>query len=292
VHHDLLDGSQLLEFYEAGFLRPGSVFGAGEVDELRALVDRACIREKSEGRLYDLLDPELWPESDPADPEPQHGVEGGGEPRRHVPFLFNLWRVEPEIRQFIFDTTLARWAAQLIGARRVRILEDNALWKEPYSGGELKWHQDYPYWPLAQPNAVTAWIALDDVDADNGAMSFAVGSHLTGERLPVAFGTGSPYLHEQRPATVKPIVDPRSLGLEVETISLQAGEVSFHSALLWHASGPNDSNRQRRAIVIRYVGDGTIWLGSQRYEYNYSDEEVGLQAGEPIGGEYFPLIPV
>jgi hypothetical protein len=40
------------------------------------------------------------------------------------------------------------------------------------------------------------------------------------------------------------------------------------------------------------VGDGTIWLGSRRYDYNYSDEEVGLDVGDPIGGEYFPLIPV
>ena len=59
MHHDLLDGSQILEFYEAGFLRPGSVFGAGEVDELRALLDRACTRALSEGRLYDLLDDAL-----------------------------------------------------------------------------------------------------------------------------------------------------------------------------------------------------------------------------------------
>jgi hypothetical protein len=291
VHHDLLDGSQILEFYEAGFICPGGVFNASQVDELRALVDRACAREKSEGRLYDLLDPALWPEVDPADPVHQEAPDSPEEPRRHVDFLFNLWRVEPEIREFIFDTTLARWAAQLIGARRVRLLEDNALWKEPFSGGELKWHQDYPYWPLAQPNAVTAWIALDDVDAENGAMSVAVASHLTGERLPAAFGTGRPYLQEQRPATVKPIEDPKSLGLDVETLSLQAGEVSFHSALLWHTSGPNDSSRQRRAIVIRYVGDGTIWLGSQRYHYNYSDEEVGLEVGEPIGGEFFPLVP-
>ena len=81
------------------------------------------------------------------------------------------------------------------------------------------------------------------------------------------------------------------MGFEIETVSLQAGEVSFHSSLLWHASGPNNSSRQRRAIVIRYVGDGTIWLGSQRYEYNYTDQEVDLSPGEPIGGEFFPLIP-
>ena len=127
MHHDLLDGSQILEFYETGFLRPGSVFGAGEVEELRALLDRACTREKSEGRLYDLLDDALWPPSDPADPESRHGIESGGEPTRHVPFLFNLWRDEPEIRQFIFDTTLGRWAAQLIGARRVRVLRQRPL---------------------------------------------------------------------------------------------------------------------------------------------------------------------
>lgn len=289
--YKILDRQQIFEFYEAGFIRPGRVFSAGDVAELRVLVDHACAREMSEGRLYNLLDPALWPESDSAEPSPQQYANPLGESKRHVEFLFNLWRVEPEIREFIFDSTLARWAAQLIGARSVRLLEDNALWKEPFSGGELKWHQDYSYWPLAQPNAVTAWIALDDVDADNGAMSVAVGSHLTGERLPAAFGTGEPYLHEQRPSTVKPIEDPRSLGFEVETVSLAAGEVSFHSALLWHTSGPNDSDRQRRAVVIRYVADGTIWLGSQRYPYNYSDEEVGLEVGEPIGGEFFPLIP-
>lgn len=295
MQQDLLDGPQILEFYEKGFIRPGRVFSDGQVDELRVLVDKACAREESEGRLYDLLDPALWPEEDPeedsADAAASERVDSSQGSERHVEFLFNLWRVEPELREFIFDTTLARWAAQLIGARRVRLLEDNALWKEPFSGGELKWHQDYPYWPLAQPNAVTAWIALDDVDTDNGAMSVAVASHLTGERLPAAFGTGRPYLHDQRPATVKPIEDPTAMGFEVETISLQAGEVSFHSALLWHTSGPNDSSRQRRAVVVRYVGDGTIWLGSQRYEYNYTDEEVGLEVGEPIGGEFFPLVP-
>jgi hypothetical protein len=68
--------------------------------------------------------------------------------------------------------------------------------------------------------------------------------------------------------------------------------VLFRSSLAWHVSGANESDRQQRAIIIRYVGDGTVWLGSQRYEYNYTDEGVGLDAGGPIGGEDFPLVPV
>jgi ectoine hydroxylase-related dioxygenase (phytanoyl-CoA dioxygenase family) len=275
----------MLEFYERGYLRPGRVFDDDQVAVLRDLIAEIAVREQDEGRLYDLLDPSLWPDVD----EPVASVTT--EKPRHVDFMFNLWRVEPRIREFVFDPSLARLATQLIGTSAVRLLEDNALWKEPRSGGELKWHQDFPYWPLAQPNAVTAWIALDDTDEENGAMSVAIGSHLTGERLPAAFGTGTSYLRHMRPPVVKPIEDPEAIGLEVETVRLRAGEVSFHSSLTWHGSGPNDSDRQRRAIIIRYVGDGTVWLGSRRYEYNYTDEEVGLAAGEPIGGEYFPLIP-
>lgn len=291
MRRDPLSGPEILEFYERGYLLPGPVFDPDEVAELRELVDGVTAREQPEGRLYDLLDPALWPDEPEPGPANADGDGDGTGPRRHVEFLFNLWRVEPRIREFVFDSRLARWAAQLIGAGAVRILEDNALWKAPRSGGELKWHQDWPYWPLAQPNAVTAWIALDDTDAANGAMSVAVGSHLTGERLPVAFGTGTPYHRDRRPATVGLIEDPAELGLEIAVLALRAGEVSFHSSLVWHGSGPNDSDRPRRAVVIRYVGDGTIWLGAQRYEYNYTDSEVGLKMGDPIGGEYFPLVP-
>ena len=282
VRHGPLRGDEIAEFCEKGFLRPGQVFDDGQVEALRALVSSISEREAREGRRYDLLDPELWPDVD----EPQPDDLG------HVEFLFNLWLAEPEIRPFVFEPTLAGWAAQLIGTTAVRLLEDNALVKPPHSGGELQWHQDFPYWPLAQPNAVTAWIALDDTDADNGAMRAAVGSHLTGERLPAVFGTGTPYLHERRPATVRPMEDPTALGFETETLGLAAGEVSFHSSLTWHGSGPNNSDRVRRAVVIRYVADGTRWLGSQRYEYNYTDAEVGLAVGDPIGGDYFPLIPL
>jgi len=284
MRQDPLTGSELLEYSERGFLRPGRVFDEDQLQTLRDLVASLAVREQNEGRLYDLLDPALWPTTDEVDGHPPE------KPGR-VDFVFNLWRIEPRIREFIFDSRLSGWASQLIGSSSVRLLEDNALWKEPHTGGELKWHQDYPYWPLAQPNAITAWIALDDTDADNGAMSVAVSSHLTGECLPAAFGTGTPYRQDRRPSVVKPIEDPESLGFDIEILSLEAGEVSFHSSLLWHASGPNNSDRQRRAIIIRYVGDGTIWLGSARYEYNYTDEEVELAVGDPIGGEYFPLIP-
>ena len=78
--------------------------------------------------------------------------------------------------------------------------------------------------------------------------------------------------------------------MAVETIEMKAGEASIHHALTWHASGENSTDQPRRASVFRYVADGTTWFGADRYEFNYSDAELGLRLGDPIGGEYFPLV--
>ncbi len=282
IRKEPLSGDEILEFSQKGFLLPGTIFEQETVEKMRVSLAAAQKSEQEAGREYDLLDPKAWPTKD---------IEKNSQPGKNVGFLFNLWLWNPEWRAFCFNPTLARWAAQLIGARQIRLLEDNALYKAPRTGGTLKWHQDQPYWPLAQANAVTAWVALDDVYLENGAMQMAVGSHLLGERLPAAFGTGTPYLQEMRPTAVKAIRNPTEEGLDIQTIELKAGEVSLHHALTWHASGSNETDQPRRACIVRYVGDGTIWLGSRRYEYNYSDEEVGIAIGEPIHGHYFPLIP-
>ena len=44
----------------------------------------------------------------------------------------------------------------------------------------VAWHQDVTYWGLEPPRAVTAWLAIDDVDVDNGCMRVIPGSHRHG----------------------------------------------------------------------------------------------------------------
>lgn len=277
VRTSALTADEILEFHQTGFYSPGRLLTDQQVDRLRKALELARERDTE----YDLLNPDLWPEDD----------KPPMEPGKSVGFLFNLWLWNDDFREVAFSPVLARWASQLIGARQVRILEDNALYKEPGTGGSLKWHQDYPYWPLSEPSQVTAWIALDDVTAENGAMQMAVGSRHLGEYLPAVFGTGTSYYEDRRADTIGPIPDPEEKGLEIRTIEVGVGEVSFHHPLTWHASGPNISDRPRRAHVIRYCADGAIWLGSRRYEYNYSDDEVGIEIGDPLGGRYFPIVP-
>lgn len=276
VRTSALTADEIVEYGERGVVRPGKVLADEQIERLRAALARARERQQE----HDLLDPELWPTK----------TKDTKEPGKSVGLLFNLWLHDDDFREVAFLPRLARWASQLVGARQIRLLEDGVIFKDPGTGGALHWHQDYPYWPLATPAAATAWIALDDVTVENGGMRVAVGSHLLGERLPASFGSGASYGEEKRSALVKPIEDPEQAGFAVESVDLKAGEVSFHHPLTWHASGPNGSDRQRRGFVVRYVGDGVVWLGSRRYEYNYADDEVGIAVGDPLGGRYFPVV--
>lgn len=277
IRSSALSGEEILQFSHNGFLRLGCVLDDEKLEQIRLEV--AKFREAN--LEIDLIDPSQWELGDGGVPQ---------EPGKTVSFIFNLWLTSDVYKSLIMDERFALWSSQLLGCRDVRVFEDNALSKDALSGGELKWHQDYSYWPIAQPNAVTLWIALDDVTLDNGAMHMAVGSHLLGERLPTVFGTGATYFKDRRPKTVFPIVDPRSIGLDTEVLTMNAGEATFHHSLTWHASGPNKTNSVRRAAVCRYVADGSIWLGEKRYAYNYSSKEAGLKLGDPIGGKYFPIV--
>ena len=52
--------------------------------------------------------------------------------------------------------------------------------KEPHTKATVGWHQDAYYWPMTPQNSVTAWLAFDDVDKENGAMQIIPGSHQHG----------------------------------------------------------------------------------------------------------------
>jgi hypothetical protein len=299
VRTEPLTQEEIARYHEQGFLFPIRVLSDEQVEELReALDDHLSGRIASE--TYELTDPIMVSDDTPA---VGGGMSGGSatavaekteaevEKKPHSnPFLFNLWERDERFRRIVFDPVIAGIARQLLGSSEVVLMEDGAIVKNPQIGKTLHWHQDYSYWPLATPAAVTAWIALDRVNEENGAMQVAVGTHLLGERLPVEFGDGRSFMQDERPG-VEPIPDNPGAEHEVVPYDLQPGECGFHHALLWHASGPNTSPNIRRGFVPRYVAGGTAWLGSARFPYNFSDEEVGCEIGGPIGGPHFPVVP-
>ncbi|MCG8592144.1 MAG: phytanoyl-CoA dioxygenase family protein, partial [Proteobacteria bacterium] len=93
----------------------------------------------------------------------------------------NLWEDSPAVRPLVFHPAVAEAACALLGVAAVRLWHDQALYKEA-SGRETDALQDQPYWPLAEPLTVTAWIPFDDVELEYGAMGYVPGSHRFGVR--------------------------------------------------------------------------------------------------------------
>src|SRR5439155_24957451 len=201
VRTDPLTPKEIASFNERGFLFPVRVLDDAQVEELRVALDDH-LEGRRQSQQYELTDPIVESGQATAASGAATSVAETTEVEKKphsVPFLFNLWERDKRFWKIDSNPVIAGMARQLLGSEEVVLMEDGAVIKKPVVGGKLSWHQDYAYWPLATPAAVTCWIALDDVGGENGGMQVAAGSHLLGEKLPVEFGDGSSFMHDERP---------------------------------------------------------------------------------------------
>jgi ectoine hydroxylase-related dioxygenase (phytanoyl-CoA dioxygenase family) len=133
---------------------------------------------------------------------------------------------------------------------------DMLIFKPPGHPHETPWHQDVAYGGMpAAPAGTTIrstmmqfWVALDDVDAENGCMHFVPGVHQQ-PSLPhvVAAGDGDD------PARLLALEDPIAdlpLGTAVSA-PLRAGGATVHGYGTPHYTPPNRSiDRPRRAYIF------------------------------------------
>ena len=118
--------------------------------------------------------------------------------------------------------------------------------KDPGDTKSVYWHQDAQFWLLTPSKVVTVWLAIDDVDEENGAMNLFAGSHRVGI-IPFEWVT-----EEESGVLNQHIHDPWKYGNPV-SVNLKAGEFSMHTDMIIHGSMPNPSNRRRCGLTLRYM---------------------------------------
>jgi len=119
--------------------------------------------------------------------------------------------------------------------------------KEKRDPGFVSWHQDSTYWGLDPADVITAWVALSDSTAENGAMRVIPGSHKL-EQIPHR-DTFRPENLLSRGQEIVVEVDER----QAKMLELKAGEMSLHHVRLIHGSDPNPSGQRRIGFAIRYI---------------------------------------
>jgi phytanoyl-CoA hydroxylase len=203
-----------------------------------------------------------------------------GDENRPIWQIVNIYEASPAFRKLISHPAIVQMAAQLSGAKELRIWHDQIQYKPQEHGGRLHWHQDSPAWPTLQPKyaQLTAWVALDDADLDNGCMYMAPGSHQWGDDTAflnaVPDGAPLPDHYESNP-------------VYVVTCPVKKGHVHFHHSLTWHGSGANTSNRPRRAIALHYMTEQTCYDASGQHPMK---PFITVASGEQLVGDAFPLV--
>lgn len=189
----------------------------------------------------------------------------------------NLWEDFDDVRPLTFHPRIAQAAAELINASAVRLFHDQALFKEA-GGRETDAHQDLPYWPIAETDALTAWIPFYGSTLESGCMGYVPGSHRAGVRKFVNIfraGEGDPGEQAQDIMTTDPVY-----------VEVPRGSVAFHHGLTAHNAMPNRSSRTREVHTMIYFRDGCT--RSQEGAHDVVDR-LGIQPGAPIDSAVSPI---
>ena len=182
----------------------------------------------------------------------------------------NTHQVIPFIDQLAHNSKILDVVQSIIGPN-ILVAGTTLFIKEPEQAGFISWHQDAKYNGLKPYNWVTAWLALTEVNVENGCMYMLPGSHIDGEREHNdTYGKDNLLTRGQ---TVVNVPEKETVAIE-----LAPGQLSLHHPWVVHGSGQNTSKKRRVGLAIQsylatnveqIIGQSYVQLGRGVDEYKH-----------------------
>jgi phytanoyl-CoA hydroxylase len=123
------------------------------------------------------------------------------------------------------------------------LLQSAVVYKQPRSSTvQFGLHQDAAYLTNDPESLILAFLALDDMDADNGALQVVPGTHRDPLHHSLAMSPGG-FVSIAGQAPPERHYKPRLL-------PMRRGTAAFLHGRTLHASGPNHSPNPRRALIV------------------------------------------
>jgi ectoine hydroxylase-related dioxygenase (phytanoyl-CoA dioxygenase family) len=164
---------------------------------------------------------------------------------QRMPQINVAMRFEPRLRETLVFRNAEAIAKQLLGEQAAYSF-DHAIYKPPRNGKEVPWHQDLGYGRNPDHLAFNAnfWVPLQEATLDNGCMRFIPHSHW-GNLLPHRPVGDDPKVHTLE---AWPPIDPRA----ARPCPLRPGGATIQHAKTLHYTGPNDTDKPRRAWILNF----------------------------------------
>ena len=218
-------------YWTSGWVTIEGVFTSHEMDRITQLALQVSSREMNQGKSStDTID----------------YTQAGEVAPRKVNYPFDKGTA---FRSCVLDPRLSKIIRDLIGVNPV-LFTDQIFMKPPHCGTPKPYHQDNFYFRCKPADhVITAWIAMDDADEENGCLRYIEGSHR------------GPVLSHQAPDPEQAhnLVPPSELiDLSKEVLAeVKKGGVVFHHSKLLHTSHRNQSDRWRRAYASHWASTET-----------------------------------
>jgi hypothetical protein len=173
------------------------------------------------------------------------GNDAGG---IHPTWIFQVARRSEMARQFAEDERLLALIEDIVQPG-IAVHSTKLVPKPPHSDDVCHWHQDDAFYlkpddpDTFSRTRMSVWVPLQDADERNGGLWVVPGSQEWGLQDYHMVDTGQ----------CRKVVDRETYAEEhAIPLRVQAGSVVLFSAMLWHHSKNNQTDRVRRAFIVSY----------------------------------------
>lgn len=207
---------------------------------------------------------------------------------------FSTWREHAEFAEFVKNTKLSAIAAELTQSKSISMYHDHVLVKEPGTRQRTPWHQDQPYYDVEGQQNVSFWIPVDPI-AQQDCLELIAGTHRGPWLMPRSFLDHQAKWFPEGSLEEMPDFESRRDEYPILSWDLEPGDaIAFHMLTVHGAPGVSGTNR-RRVFSLRVLGDDMVyaprnWLTSPDMRAVMTAEEDQRVAGEPLTGDWFPLL--
>lgn len=199
--------------------------------------------------------------------------------RYHASFCI---RDRAELGQFVFGPLMEGICRALLGPDAF-LFYDQFVVKGADAGMKLSWHQDSGYvnavdGDLAHRPYITCWCPLDDVTEENGTV-YILPQSVRGEPRAVTHrfdSESNDWVGYDGP-------------MEGVPVRARAGSVVVFSSLTLHSSGPNSTNRMRRAYLAQYSPEPVL---TADHRMLWGNALPFLKDGARVVGSTMPDLPL
>jgi phytanoyl-CoA hydroxylase len=250
-------------FAREGYVNVPGLFTPGEVEELRELFAK------------------MHAEGVPGHYEPRKaadGVANPDDPLFQYPRVMMPHRFNARAKHYMLLPRVADRLRVFFGTDPVAT-QSMFYFKPPGARGQAL-HQDQFYLLVEPGSCIAAWTAIDDTDAENGALLVVPQTNHADIACPAVADAQLSYTSHLVPV-------PK--GHKAQLVPMKAGDTLFFNGSIIHGSGPNRSkDRFRRSFICHYAA-GNVRKISAGYrplikldgtEYDVEPQTSGGPCGE------------